>query len=187
MNGDDNTRICLGAFAGAHGVKGEAKIKSFTEAPENIAAYGPVESEDGARTFQLTVIREMKAGFVLVRAPEIKSREDAESLKGVRLYVARSKLPPPDNDEYYLSDLVGLKAFDETGATLGVIGAVYDFGAGDLIELKDIPDINGVRLISFTKEAVPDVDIAAGKITVRREAINIGDDEEGAPPGAADA
>lgn len=188
MSNDEKTRICLGAFAGAHGVKGEAKIKSFTAAPENIAAYGPVESEDGLRSFQLTFIREMKAGFVLVRAPEIKSREDAESLKGVRLYVQRAKLPPPDNDEFYLSDLIGLKAFDETGASLGVIGAVYDFGAGDLIELKDIPGINGVRLISFTKESIPEVNIAAGKITVQRQAINIGDERENATtPGDADA
>ncbi len=188
---NDKTRICLGAFAGAHGVKGDAKLKTFTETPKSIAAYGPVESEDGARIFTLTFIRELKPGLVLVRAPEIKSREDADSMKGVRLYVDREKLPAPDENEFYLDDLIGLQVIDETGAAMGAVSAIYDFGAGDLIEIKDIPEINGVRLVQFTKEAVPEINLAKRIITVLRSAIDIGDDTEPAdaddPPAAADS
>jgi len=177
-------RACLGAFAGAHGVKGEAKVKSFAEEPANIASYGAVETEDGGRQFTLTIIRTLKADLLLVRAPEIQSREDAESLKGARLYVDRDKLPAPDEDEFYLDDLVGLAVVDENDQLLGLVNAVYDFGAGDMIEIKNIPDIKGVRLVPFTKEDIPTVDIKAGQITVRREALFL-DDE--ADPRASEA
>ena len=103
-------RVCLGAFAGAFGVKGDVKVKAFTETPENIAAYGPVETEDGARRFTLEIVRSVKPGLLLVRAPEIESREDAESMKGVRFYVDRDCLPAPGEDEFYIEDLVGLKS-----------------------------------------------------------------------------
>lgn len=182
MSVNDKARICLGAFAGAHGVKGDAKLKTFTEAPESIAAYGPVETEDGARSFTLTFIRELKPSLALVRAPEIKSREDAESMKGVRLYVARDKLPAPDDDEFYLDDLIGLQVIDETGAAMGYVGAIYDFGAGDLIEIKDIPEVNSVRLVQFTREAVPEINLTEGKITINRDAIDVNDPAE--PPSA---
>lgn len=165
------TRVCLGAFAGAHGVKGHAKIKSFTETPEGVAAYGAVETEDAARTFTLKIIKSLSDGFVIASAPEIKTREDAEALKGVRLYISRDALPDPNEDEFYLDDLVGLNAFDETGAPLGVVKAVYNFGAGDLLELGDIPGIKGVRLVPFTKEAAPGVDLGGGRIIVQRNII----------------
>lgn len=170
MSGETK-RICLGAFAGAHGVKGEAKIKTFTEAPENVAAYGPVTSEDGKLRFTLSFVKALKDGFVLVRAKEIKTREDAEALKGVRLYVDRDVLPAPEEDEFYLDDLVGLAAVDEDGLSLGAVRAVYNFGAGDLIELADIPGVKGVTLVPFTKEAVPEVDLSAGRLTVARAAL----------------
>ncbi len=183
MSDTTQTRICLGAFAGAHGVRGEAKVKCFTEDPSNIAAYGPVETEDGKRQFTLTVIRNLKADFVLVRAPEIHSREDAEILKGARFYVDRDKLPAPDEDEFYLNDLVGLEAVDEEGAPLGAVNAVYNFGAGDVIELMGIPGLNGMRLVRFTKENVPSVDVTGGKITVRRAAVVV---DEGVAPEAGE-
>ena len=178
MSKKQELRVCLGAFAGAHGVHGEAKIKTFTEAPENIAVYGPVESEDGERQFTLTFIRLLKTDFALVRAPEISSREDAENLKGTRLYVDRDKLPAPDDEEFYLDDLIGLKARDENDEPMGVVLAVYNFGAGDLLELGNIPDVNGVRLVSFTKENATHIDLAAGTIIIRREAIELGDGEK---------
>lgn len=165
-------RSCLGAFAGAHGVKGAAKIKTFTQAPENIAAYGPVTSEDGARQFTLKLLKVLNDGIALVSAPEIASREDAESLKGVRLYVDRDALPAPDEDEFYLDDLVGLHAFDEDGAPLGVVKAVYNFGAGDVLELSDIPGVNGGRLVPFTKAAVPQVDLKNSRITISANALS---------------
>ncbi|PQA88008.1 ribosome maturation factor RimM [Hyphococcus luteus] len=172
----DKTHICLGAFAGAHGVKGDAKIKTFTETPKGIADYGPVTTEDGARTFTLSIVKVLSDGFVIARAPELKSREDAQALKAARLYVDRAALPAPDEDEFYLDDLVGLKAFDENGAPLGEVRAVYNFGAGDLLELGDIPDVKGVRLVPFTKEAVPAVDINAGRVTVSRAFLDLEDE-----------
>ncbi len=178
MSEKDKTRICLGAFAGAHGVRGEAKVKCFTEDPSNIAAYGPVETEDGKHRFTLAVIRSLKADFVLVRAPEIQSREAAEALKGVRFYVTRDKLPPPDEDEFYLNDLVGLDAVDEEGAPLGAVNAVYNFGAGDVIELMGVPGLKGMRLVRFTRENVPGVDLTGGKITVLRAAVAIEDEPD---------
>ncbi len=176
-------RVCLGAFAGAHGVKGHAKIKTFTETPEGVAAYGPVTTEDGARSFTLKIVKILTDGFVIASAPEIKSREDAQALKGVSLYVNRDVLPAPEEDEFYLDDLVGLKAVDENGAPMGVVKAVYNFGAGDVLELTKIPGVKGVRLIPFAKEAIPAVALADGRITVARDAIDLGDDE---PPASED-
>lgn len=170
------TRICLGVFAGAHGVKGDARIKTFTAAPASIADYGPVTSEDGARRFTLKLIRNLNDGFVLVRAPEIASREDAQALKGVKLFVDRAALPAPAEDEFYLDDLTGLSAFDETGAPMGVVKAVYNFGAGDLLELANIPGVKGLRLVPFTKQAVPSVNVTDGRVTIVREAALPEDD-----------
>ena len=174
------SRVCLGAFAGAHGVKGDAKIKTFTEEPGGVAAYGPVETEDGARTFTLRVVKILTDGFVIARAPELASREDALSLKGVRLYVDRAKLPAPtEEDEFYLDDLVGLAAYDEAGAPLGEVKAVHNFGAGDMLELFKIPGMKGLRLVPFTKEAVPDIDLEAGRVTIARIFVEL--DDEAAP------
>lgn len=181
MSGPGKRRACLGAFAGAHGVRGDAKIRTFTETPDGVAAYGPVETEDGARRFTLTIRKKLTDGVVIVSAPEIASREDAESLKGARLYVDRDALPAPEEDDFYLDDLVGLKAVDETGAPFGTVVAVYNFGAGDLLELKDIPGVKGVRLVPFTKEAVPAVDLAGGALVVAQAAVATDDAGETAP------
>jgi len=181
MSSEGKKRACLGAFAGAHGVKGDAKVKAFTEDPRNVAAYGPVETEDGGASFDIKVVKFLKGDFVIIRAPQIKTREAAEALKGQRLYVNRDKLPAPDEDEFYLDDLVGLDAIDETGAALGAVNAVHNFGAGDLIELKDIPDVKGARLIAFTKENTPVIDIANGRITILRAAITTEDETKPAP------
>jgi len=175
MSADSDIRLCVGAFAGAHGIKGAALIKTFTQEPENISAYGSVTTEDGARSFTFTFIRIAKPGFVIVSAPELENREDTISLKGQRLYVDRSQLPSPAEDEFYHQDLIGLDAIDETGAPLGFIKAVYNFGADDLLELDHIPGLDGVRVIPFTKSSVPKIDIAAGTVTVLRNAISIDD------------
>ncbi|MBT8472951.1 MAG: ribosome maturation factor RimM [Marinicaulis sp.] len=159
-------RVCLGAIAGAHGVRGDFRVKYFTEAPENVAAYGPVETEDASRTFTLKFIREAKGEFAIFRAPEIKSREDAEAFKGARLYVSREVLPKPNEDEFYLDDLVGLKVVTENGEASGEVNAVYNFGAGDLLEIKNVPGRKGLHLIPFTRENAPKVDIAAATIVI---------------------
>lgn len=162
-------RVCLGAFAGAHGVRGEARMKTFTATEKGIAAYGPVESEDGARRFALQFIRALKEGVALVRAPEIRSREDAAALSGVRVYVDRALLPPPADDEFYVEDLVGLAAFDEKGERLGAVSAVHNFGAGDILEIAR-PQ-GETMMAPFTHEAILSIDVAGGRLTVAADAF----------------
>ena len=158
------TRICLGVITGAHGVRGLVRIKSFTAAPGDIAAYGPLDDEAGTRRFEVAVKGEAK-GAVLAALAGVQDRNAAEALKGTRLYVDRAALPPPqDEEEYYHADLIGLRAEDATGRNLGRVVAVHNFGAGDLLEIER-PDGTEL-LLPFTKAAVPSVDIAAGRLTV---------------------
>jgi 16S rRNA processing protein RimM len=168
---EKNKRVCLGAFAGAHGVKGEAKIKAFTETEDGVAAYGPVESEDGARRFSLKFVRTLKPGVALVSAPEIMSREDAAALAGLRLYISRSKLPAAGDGEFYIEDLVGLDAWDDAGAPLGRVASVHNFGAGDVIELERVPGRSEPLLMPFTRAAVPVIDIAGRRIVIDSAAL----------------
>lgn len=172
-------RILIGAFAGAHGVRGEAKVKSFTAEPSDIASYGPVASEDGVRRFTLTVLRAVKGDILVVRAPEIRSREDAEALKGVRLYVDRSALPPPAEDEYYVEDLVGMRAETAAGAPAGSVAAVHNFGAGDILELEGAPGVKGTRMIRFHRDTVANVDLDGGVLTLSEDALADDSDESG--------
>ncbi len=157
-------RVCVGAIAGAFGVRGEAKIKSFTDDPAAIATYGPLESEDAVRRFDVKVTRTIKGGFA-ARLSGVATREEAEALKGTRLYVDRSVLPPPDEDEFYYADLLGLRVEDESGVLLGKIKAIQEFGAGDMIEYSPAEGGESVLLL-FTREIVPTVDVQGGRIVV---------------------
>ncbi|MBB5517962.1 ribosome maturation factor RimM [Amphiplicatus metriothermophilus] len=182
MNAPDKRRVCLGAIAGAHGVKGEMKIRTFTEREADVTAYGPTESEDGARRFTLEVVRVLKPGLILARAPEIQSREDAAALAGTRLYVPRTALPAlEDEDEFYVEDLVGLQAVDESGARLGRVVAVHNFGAGDILELGERDGGARAVMIPFLKTAVPAIDLEAGRLTVAREALGAAESNKRAP------
>lgn len=172
-------RICIAAFAGAHGVKGEAKVKTFTESEDGVARYGAAESEDGARRFTLKFIRILKPGLALVSAPEIKSREDAAALAGTRLYVGRDRLPEAGPDEFYIEDLIGLEAVDDTGAALGRVAAVHNFGAGDVVEIVPAAGGRGALMLPFTRDAAPEIDIQAGRIVVARAALSEIEAEDG--------
>jgi len=136
-SGARKDRVCVGAIAGAFGVKGEARLKSFTDDPGAIAEYGPLESEDGKRIFELDITRALKGGFA-ARLSGVKTREDAEALKSTRLYVPRERLPEPDEDEFYYADLIGLQIEDQDGTRIGRIKAVQDFGAGDMLEYTPV-------------------------------------------------
>lgn len=164
-------RVCLGAFAGAHGVKGAAKVRTFTENEDGVAAYGPVESEDGARRFTLDFIRVLRPGIAVVSAPEIESREDAASLSGVRFYVPRAALPPAGDDDFYMEDLVGLQVIDHRGAVQGRIAGVHNFGAGDILEIADRPAAAPALFAPFTKAAFPVIDLARGFAVAGAEAL----------------
>jgi 16S rRNA processing protein RimM len=159
-----SSRVLLGRIAGAHGIRGEVLIRSFTSAPEDIGAYGALSTEDGSRAFEIASARATPKG-VVARLQGIVDRNAAEALKGTDLYVARDRLPPPSNDEFYYADLIGMTAVGPDGATLGEIVAVQNFGAGDLLEIR--PAGGGrTELLPFTDDVVPEVDIAARRVTV---------------------
>lgn len=154
--------ICVGAIAGAFGVTGEVRLKSFTTDPRAIADYAPLATEDGARTFQLDLGREINAGFA-ARIAGVETKEQADALRGTRLFAPRDRLPALPEDEFYHADLIGLEVYDTGGARLGVVHAVHDHGAGDLLELH-LPDGSKTVLLPFTRAAVPTVDLAARRL-----------------------
>jgi 16S rRNA processing protein RimM len=169
-SGDDDTpkpdgskRVCVGAVAGAHGVRGAVRIKSFTAEPEGVARYGPVEDESGTRRFEIRLVGTAK-GVVLVQLSGIDDRDQAEALRGLRLYLPRDALPMPADDEYYHADLIGLDAVLAQGVPLGRVHAVHDFGAGDCLEIAR-PQGQPV-VVPFTRAVVPVVDIAGGRVVI---------------------
>jgi 16S rRNA processing protein RimM len=138
-------------------------VKSFTAAPEAIADYGPLSDESGARRFAIELVGAQK-GVLLARIKGIEDRNAAERLKGLRLYVRRADLPPPDADEFYEADLIGLAAEREDGTRFGTVRAVNDFGAGASLEIED--EAGKTVLVPFTGAVVPVVDIAQQRIVV---------------------
>jgi 16S rRNA processing protein RimM len=154
-------RVCLGAVAGAFGVHGEVRLKSFCAEPAAIAGYGPLWTEDGTRAFEVRLSKPLEGAFA-ARLSGIGTREAAEALKGTRLYADRERLPPTGDDEFYHADLIGLAVLDTGGAPLGTVRAIHDHGAGDLIEIAR-EGADSV-LLPFTRSTVPTVDLAAGRL-----------------------
>ena len=162
MAGD--ARICLGQIGAAHGVGGEVRLRSFTAEPAAITDYGPLETEDG-RMLRIESLRPAKDHFV-ARLAGIRDREAARALANAKLYVPRERLPEPATaDEFYHADLIGLAVIGPAGERLGTVIAVYNFGAGDLIEVQQEAD-GAKQMLRFDAATVPVVDIAAGRIVV---------------------
>lgn len=155
--------VLLALVLTAHGLKGEVKLKIFTEKPEAFTSYGALTSGDG-RQLEISSLRTGKPGEALVQLKGISDRNAAESLSGQYLYVPRSALPDPDEEEYYHADLIGLRAEDESGKLLGTIKAIQNFGAGDLIEIAD--EKGTTQFVAFTRETVPVVDLKAKRVVV---------------------
>ncbi|MFN3721472.1 MAG: ribosome maturation factor RimM [Paracoccaceae bacterium] len=155
-------RICVGTIAGAFGVQGEVRLKSYCVDPEAIASYGPLYSADGIRSFSVKLTRPV-AGGLGARVAGVTTKDQADALRGIDLYVDRDCLPSLPDDEFYHSDLIGLDIFDTGGVRLGSLRAVHNHGAGDLLEVY-APTRKQPLLIPFTKEAVPMVDLAARRI-----------------------
>ncbi|HEX7759993.1 MAG TPA: ribosome maturation factor RimM [Caulobacteraceae bacterium] len=158
--------IQVARLAGAFGVHGEIRITAFTEDPLSLLVYRDLKHEDGSPALTLTAARAAKGGIV-GRAREIETREQAEALKGMKLFIARDALPPPDEDEYYIADLIGLEVRDPAGAVIGRVRAAQDFGAGDLLEIQPA-DGGASWWLPFTLAAVPDVNLAEGWLTAVR-------------------
>ncbi len=159
-----DARVCLGAIAGAHGVRGLVKIKSFTQDPADLTAYGPLADESGRRRFEIAVTGRA-TGLLVARIAGVEDRDAAQALRGVRLYVARAALPEPeDAEQFYQADLIGLAAEDPQGRPLGTIVAVENYGAGDFLEIARAE--GAPLLVPFTKAAVPLVDLEGGRVVV---------------------
>ncbi|MBS0565582.1 MAG: 16S rRNA processing protein RimM [Proteobacteria bacterium] len=155
-------RVCVGAIAGAFGVKGEVRLKSFCAQPEAIVAYAPLWTEDGSRSFTLKLTRGAGTGLT-ARLSGVATKEEADALRGVELFADRDKLPNLPDDEFYHTDLIGLEVLDTGGAVLGHVRAIHNHGAGDILEIFG-PGRKTTLLIPFTKKAVPTVDLTARRI-----------------------
>lgn len=157
-------RICVGSIAGAFGIQGEVRLKSFCTDPEAIADYGPLFTEDGTRSFTVRLTRPV-AGGLGARLSGVQTKEQADALRGVALFADRNRLPRLPDDEFYHTDLIGLAVFDTGGAALGTIRAIHNHGAGDLLEVES-PGRKQPLLLPFTLAVVPTVDLAAGRVVV---------------------
>ena len=159
-----SARVLIAQVGAAHGVRGEVRLKAFTADPLSVTRYGPLETEDGKRRFEIEAVRPAKEVLV-ARFKGVADRNAAEALKNLRLYVAREKLPPPEDDEFYIADLIGLRVETAAGASFGNVKAVHNFGAGDLIEIEPA-DGGATIMLPFNEATVPTVDIAQQKIVI---------------------
>jgi 16S rRNA processing protein RimM len=155
--------ICVARIGAAHGVRGAVKLWTFTEDPFAVRRYGPLSSKDGKRQFEIAQVREAKDHLVAT-FKGVATRDEAERLNGIELYVARDKLPATDEDEYYHADLIGLAAVTTTGEALGRVLAIHNFGAGDIIEIA--PEKGTTLLLPFSNAVVPEVDIKGGRVVI---------------------
>ena len=168
--------VLLAAVIGAQGLKGEVKLKTFTTTPEALARYGSLHDARG-RTFEITACRPTKDGEAVIAFKGITDRGAAEALKGTQLFVSREALPATEEEEFYHADLIGLEAYDSEGRLVGRISAIHNFGAGDVIAItrSDGDEV----LLAFTRETVPVIDIAGGRIGI---AIPEEDEADGPHP-----
>jgi len=158
-------RIRVARIGAAHGVRGEVKLWPFTQDPMAVAEYGPLETEDGARRFEIETLRAARDHLV-ARLKGIADRDAAEKLRNTDLFVSRDKLPPIDEeDTYYHADLVGMAAVTPDGVPLGNVTAIHNFGAGDLIEIATTAGGEPL-LLPFTETVVPEIDTALRRIIV---------------------
>jgi 16S rRNA processing protein RimM len=171
------TQICVARIGAAHGVRGAVKLWTFTEDPLAVQRYGPLSTRDGARQFEVAHAREAKDHLVAT-LKGVATREDAERLNGIELYIARDKLPATDDDEYYHADLIGLAAVTTSDQPLGRVLAIHDFGAGTIIEIA--PPQGPTMLLPFTNAVVPTVDLVGGRVVIELPQEVDGDDPSAA-------
>jgi 16S rRNA processing protein RimM len=155
--------VCVAVVAAAHGLAGALRLRCFTEDPASVAAYGPVLDHTGRELFSLSIVGRARDG-VIAAATGIATREAAEGLRGTELFVPRARLPEPPAEEFYHVDLIGLEAVGRDGRRRGKVVEVANYGAGDMIEI--VADDGASLLVPFTRAAVPEIDLGAGRITV---------------------
>lgn len=168
--------ILVGQVAGGFGVRGEVRITAYTADPLALTAYGPLLRADGSVGLTLTSARPDKTG-VVARAKEVSTKEEADALRGLKLHVPRDRFPEPEEDEFYLADLIGLEARDAGDQVIGRVKSVPNFGAGDMLEIA--PASGGQTwYLPFTREAAPEVRVRDGWVRVIRPA-EVGEPEPG--------
>jgi 16S rRNA processing protein RimM len=173
-------RLCIGVVAGVHGVRGALRIKAFTADPADLTSYGALTTEAG-QTWRLKGASVDGKGVVTAKIDGVEDRNQAEALKGTKLYIERGALPEAEEDEFYIADLIGLPAESLTGASLGIIKAVYNFGAGDVVEVSGE---QGEILVPFTLKAVPVVDVKARRVVIDPPVLTeVEEDEDQGPHG----
>jgi 16S rRNA processing protein RimM len=165
--------ICIARIGAAHGVRGAVKLWTFTDDPLAVTAYGPLATKDGKRQFEVAAAREAK-GHLVATLKGVATREDAERLNGIELYIARDRLPVTSEDEYYHADLIGLAAVNAASEPLGRVIAIHNFGAGDIIEIA--PPHGATLLLPFTNAVVPSVDLTSGRVVIELPEEIDGDD-----------
>lgn len=163
--------VLIAEIGGVHGIQGEVRVKLYSDNPAALTAYGPLQDAAGIR-FKIKKHRPSKTVFVC-RIEGVADRTAAEKLNGTKLFIPRDRLPAPEEDEFYHIDLIGLAAKLPDGQILGQIQAVFDFGAGDILEIK--PPKGALMLVPFTREFVPDIDLAAGHVIITQAALGVGE------------
>ncbi|ODT80754.1 MAG: 16S rRNA processing protein RimM [Pelagibacterium sp. SCN 64-44] len=163
---DKSKNILLGTIGAAHGIKGEVRIVSHTQDPEAIAAYGPLDTDRPGLQVTIEAAR-LNKNVLIARLKGVRDRNAAEALNGVALFIGRDRLPESeDEDDFYHADLIGLEArLEESGVSIGAVIALPNYGAGDLIEIRD-PRSGDTFLYPFTKAVVPRISLAEGYLTI---------------------
>jgi 16S rRNA processing protein RimM len=172
-----SAHICVARIGAAHGVRGAVKLWTFTEDPFAIKRYGPLFTKDGTRQFEVTSAREAK-DFLVAQFKGITTRDEAERLNGLELYVPREKLPATADGEFYHADLIGLAAVTTGGEPLGRVAAIHNFGAGDILEIA--PAAGATMLLPFSNAVVPTVDLAGGRVVIELPREIQGDEPDAA-------
>ena len=175
--GPGGTLVLLGRFGAPHGVRGDIRLQSFTADPLAIAGYAPLTDRSGERRFVLTTLRPQGKDMLVARVEGVRDRDAAQALTGVELFAPRENLPPPDEDEFYLADLEGLRAETRGGGLLGRVVGVRNFGAGDILEVAP-PQGGETLMFPFTRAVVPVVDIAGGRLVVEPPEVVEGESDE---------
>ncbi|UCH76025.1 MAG: 16S rRNA processing protein RimM [Rhodospirillales bacterium] len=173
-------RLCVGVIVGAHGIRGDLRVKSFTARPEDLVAYGPLTDLSGARQFRLRILGSAR-GVLRVHMEGIEDRNAAEALAGIELYIARNRLPATETNEFYHADLIGLRAERPDGSFYGTVRAIHDFGAGAVIEIALAE--GGVVVLPFTEAVVPVINLEDGRVVIELPADISADNAPGGDEG----
>jgi 16S rRNA processing protein RimM len=159
--------ILMGVFGAPQGVRGDVRVKSLTGEPSAIGVYGSLTNKGRTRAFAFESLRPLKDDMLVARVAGVSTRDAAEALKGVEIFARRDQLPPPDEDEFYYEDLVGLEAVDAAGERIGRVVSLTNHGAGDVLEIAPA-DGGETLLLPFTKSVAPRIDFDAGRIVIER-------------------